>query len=80
LAQPVLADATPDPEVLQIAAVSGRVLVTRDVQTMPRHFKTFIAVNESPGLILIQSRRSIAEVIDGLLFAWVFWPAEEMRN
>jgi hypothetical protein len=34
----VLLDGTPDPEVLQIAADAGRVLVSMDVKTMPGHF------------------------------------------
>lgn len=35
-AQGVLPDATPDPEVLKIAADAGRVLVSNDVATMQR--------------------------------------------
>jgi len=70
----------PDPEVLRTAAEAGRVLVSRDVSTMPRHFAAFIATRESPGLILIPPRTTTGEAIEGLLFAWLSWTAQEMRN
>jgi hypothetical protein len=63
----VLPDSTPDPDVLQIAAEAGRVLVTRDITTMPDHFERFVAERESPGLLLIPSCRPIGAVIEGLL-------------
>ena len=76
----VIADGTPDPEVLRIAAEDGRVLVTRDVSTMPVHFERFIAENASPGLLLIPSGRFMREVIAALLFVWLDWPEEDLRN
>jgi len=51
----VIPDKTSDPEVLQIAAESGRVLVSWDVTTMPGHFRQFITENDSPGLLLVAS-------------------------
>ena len=40
----------PDPEVLALAAQEGRVLVTQDVRTMPRHFADFLQRGDhSPG-------------------------------
>src|SRR5438105_3319409 len=76
----VIPDGTPDTEVLQIAAEAGRVLVTRDVSTMPDHFERFVAERESPGILLIPSRRSIGAVIEGLLKVWLTWTAEDLRN
>jgi hypothetical protein len=76
----VIPDGTPDSEVLQIAAEAGRVLVTRDVSTMPDHFERFVAEHESPGILLIPSRRSIGAVIEGLLMAWLTWTPEDLRN
>src|SRR5207249_3683616 len=63
----VIPDGTADPDVLRIAAEAGRVLVSRDIGTMPRHFAQFIQQQESPGLLLIHSRRPIGSVIEGLL-------------
>lgn len=42
-----------DTEVLTRAADEGRMLVSHDVNTMPRHFTAFIKSRISPGVILI---------------------------
>lgn len=54
-----LPDGMSDLEVLQLAALNGRVLVTRDISTMPMHFEQFVLSQASPGVILIPSRRSL---------------------
>lgn len=41
-----------DQEVLSIAAREGRVLVTHDRKTMPKHFAEFIAKEASAGVIV----------------------------
>ena len=76
----VIPDSTSDPEVLRIAAEAGRVLVSRDVTTMPDHFAKFISESVSPGLLLIPRNRSIGEVIESLLLVWLTWPEESLRN
>jgi len=76
----VIPDGTGDLEVLQIAANDDRVLVSRDVTTMPDHFARFVSRQESPGMLLIYSRRSIGSAIEGLLMAWLTWEAEDLRN
>ena len=76
----VISDGTPDPEVLRIAAEDDRVLVSRDVTTMPGHFIRFLAEHDSPGLLLISSRRSIGEVIERLMIVWLNWTPEGFRN
>jgi hypothetical protein len=63
-------DGTPDPEVLRIAAEAGRVLVSKDISTMPGHFARFIADHDSPGLLLVPSEWSIG-AIEGVLIAWL---------
>src|SRR5665213_3448253 len=69
----VIPDGTPDPEVLQIAAEADRVLVSRDVTTMPGHFARYVTGHESPGLLLILSHRPIGAVIEALLIVWLNW-------
>jgi hypothetical protein len=76
----VIPEGATDPEVLRIAADAGRVLVSRDVTTMPGHFERFISENASPGLLLIPSSRQIGVVIEGLLLVWLQWPEEALRN
>jgi hypothetical protein len=73
-------DGTPDSAVLQIAAEDGRVLVSRDVTTMPDHFARFVVEHESPGMLLVPSSRSIGTVIEGLLLVWFTWTPEDLRN
>jgi hypothetical protein len=76
----VIAEGAPDSEVLQIAADDRRVPVSRDITTMPDHFARFIAQHESPGILLIPSRRSIGAVIEGLFAVWLTWTDEDLRN
>lgn len=47
----------PDPDVLRIAADSGRILVSHDRNTMPDHFGRFRQTRSSPGLIIISQDR-----------------------
>ena len=79
-AKGVIADATSDLEVLRLSAAAGRVLVSRDVRTMPGHLAEFLRSGQSPGLILIPSGTSISDAIEGLLVVWLAWSAEEMQN
>lgn len=76
----VIPDGTSDPEVLQIAAEAGRILVSRDVNTMPAHFTAFVSTRSCPGLLLIPARRSIREVIEGILVVWLTWPEDALRD
>jgi len=71
---------TLDPEVLRIAAEEGRVLVSGDVRTMSVHFQGFVGAHESPGVLLIPSSRSIGAAIEGLLFVWLNWTPDDLRN
>ena len=68
-----------DPEVLARTADEGRVLVTHDLQTMPRHFAAFITARQSAGLLLIPQSLPIAAAVDDLLLIWST-EAEEWIN
>jgi hypothetical protein len=74
----IIPDGMTDPEVLAVA--DDRVLVTKDIRTMPRHFADFIVNRDSPGIVLIPRGTPIALCIEGLFLAWLSWPAESMRN
>ena len=69
-----------DPEVLRIAAESGRILVSQDRRTMPAHFARFKAGNGSPGVILLREAIAISTAIDELFLIWVASEAEEWTN
>jgi hypothetical protein len=66
-----------DPEVLRIAADSGRILVSQDRRTMPAHFALFSAGARSPGVILLREAIPISTAIDELVLIWVASKAEE---
>ena len=69
-----------DPDVLQIAADSGRVLVTQDRRTMPRHFSRFIASRTSPGVIVVSKDVPIGIAVEELSLIWAASEAGEWRN
>ncbi len=69
-----------DPEVLALAASLGRVLVTHDVRSMPRHFGEFIASKMSPGVILVPTTIPIAQSIEELLLIWQLSESDEWIN
>lgn len=79
-AQGFIPDATPDSEVLRLAAAAGRVLVSRDVRTIPSHFAAFTASHRSPGVILIPPGTSVGDAIEKLLIAWLSWAAEDIED
>ncbi len=64
-----------DSEVLALAAQTGRVLVSHDVNTMPSHFRAFVgAGNETAGLMLIPQSLAVGAAIHEL---FVIWSASE---
>ena len=56
-----------DPDVLAVAARAGRVLLTHDVRTMPRHFAAFIDEHTSTGVVLIPQSLPRRQVVEDLL-------------
>jgi predicted nuclease of predicted toxin-antitoxin system len=66
-----------DPEVLQIAAKSGRILVSQDRPTMPSHFARFKATAPCPGVVLLREAISIAVAIEEPVLIWSASEAEE---
>jgi hypothetical protein len=70
----------PDPKVLERVAEEGRILVTHDLQTMPRHFEAFITTHQSAGLLLVPQSLPIVVAVDDLLLSWSTMDAEEWIN
>jgi hypothetical protein len=66
-----------DPDVLRIAAESGRILVSRDRKTMPSHFARFLEQRSSPGVIIVSQDLDIGAAIEDLLLIWAATDAEE---
>jgi hypothetical protein len=59
-----------DQDVLAVAARDGRILITHDQATMPRHFVDFLRSRHSPGLIVVPQYVSLREVADDLILIW----------
>lgn len=66
-----------DAEVLALAARDGRVLVSHDQTTMPRHFGEFIRSDRSPGLIIVPQHLAVREVVEDLILIWTVTRPEE---
>ena len=69
-----------DPDVMRIAAESGRILVSQDRRTMPGHFARYAAVKSSPGIILLREATPILVAVEELLLIWTASEAEEWIN
>ena len=69
-----------DPAVLAVAAREGRVLLTHDVRTMPRHFAAFLREQTSAGVLVVPQSLPRRRVIEGLLLVWDAMDADEWIN
>ena len=69
-----------DPEVLRVAADSGRILLSHDQKTMPRHFTEFLRDRSSPGLIIVPQGVPVGVAIDELLVIGEASTVEEWVN
>jgi hypothetical protein len=69
-----------DPEVLATAAREGRILVSHDCRTMPRHFANFIAAGTSPGVLLVPQHLPMSVAVEEIVLIWSAADAEEFIN
>ena len=60
--------------------MDGRVLVTHDRKTMPRHFAEFIAREESAGLLVIPQSLAVATAVEELILIWSATDSGEWLN
>jgi hypothetical protein len=79
-AQGFIPEGMPDRQVLALAAEQGRVLVSHDFKTMPRHFHAFIREGSSPGLILIPQGLPIGAAIEELQLVWECYEGSDFQN
>lgn len=73
-------EALSDIEVLRIAAMQARVLVSQDRRTMPQEFELFVRETASPGVILLRGGVSIRSAIEELALIWHASEAEGWVN
>jgi len=80
LPQEMIPERMKDADVLDVAYLSGRIVVSHDVTTMPRCFDQRVANRASAGLIVVAERLPIRDVIEDLLLIWHVTEAKEWRN
>jgi hypothetical protein len=68
------------PRRLALAARDGRVRLTHDQTTMPRHVAAFIATATRPGVLMIPPRLPLATAVEDGLLRWSTMEAAEWRN
>ncbi|NMG22859.1 DUF5615 family PIN-like protein [Brasilonema bromeliae] len=69
-----------DKEVLAIAALQEKILVTHDRKTMPVEFAEFIMSQTSSGVLIISQNMPISDAIEALILIWEASTAEEWIN
>jgi hypothetical protein len=69
-----------DAQVLAVAAQEGRLLLSHDHHTMPRHFGDFITTQASPGVIILPQRMLISVAVEWIMTIWIASEAEEWIN
>lgn len=80
-AQAARLDGVPDPDVLGFAADEGRILVSHDFQTMPKHFRRFTQHRRSsPGVLLVRQDLPASEAVETLVPIWEASEAVEWAN
>ena len=57
-------------EVLHLAADMGRILVTQDQRTTPKHFEDFMPLRNSLGVLIVSQESNIEPTIDELILIW----------
>lgn len=80
LPQAMIPERMKDPDVLDLAHLSGRIVVSHDVTTMPHWFRECVVERSCAGLIVIPERVPIRDAIEDLLVIWHATEAEEWMN
>jgi predicted nuclease of predicted toxin-antitoxin system len=69
-----------DKLVLAIAAREGRILVTHDRKTMPKHFAEFLATEASAGVIVVPQKLAVNVAVEDLILIWGASESNEWIN
>lgn len=80
LPQEMIPERMKDPDILDLAYLSSRIIVSHDVTTMPRWFDQCVEERSCAGLILVPDTVPVRDAIEDLLLIWHLTEAEEWRN
>lgn len=71
-------DGIPDPEVLRLAMIQGRILISHDENSMPGHFNDFVrGGSSSPGVLIAPQGAPVGRVIESILLVWIASEADQ---
>lgn len=74
----------PDPELLAEAQALDRILLTHDINTMPKHFADFLSHlsddQHSPGVMLVPQDLPVGVAVQALYEPWACSGHEERRD
>lgn len=73
-------DGLDDRQVLELAAQSGRLLVSHDRRTLPQYFAEFMVSQTSAGVLIVSQNLGIGTAIEALLQIWEISDAEDWTN
>ena len=78
--QDVGLDHTPDPLILEWAAMQGRILITEDVNTMVGFAWDRVRTGQPmPGVLAVRENTGIGQAIDDILLVATCYTADEMK-
>ena len=69
-----------DSEVLALASEQGRILVTHDRKTMPRHFADFITCSRGAGVVIVPQTLPVSRAAGDLLLIAAATDPDEWIN
>jgi hypothetical protein len=70
-----------DPDVLEIAASRGRILITHDRRTMLYHFRNRLEDGKSsPGVFLVSQFAPLGSVVEALVMVWAASDSTEWHD
>jgi hypothetical protein len=70
-----------DPEILELAAASNRVLVSHDRRTMLNHFRNRLTAGKaSPGLLIVSQAAAIGPAVESIIILWSAADPAELRD
>jgi hypothetical protein len=71
-------DGVSDSDVLRLSMTQGRILISHDENSMPRHFADLLAGgNHSPGVLMVPQGVPVGAAIESILLIWTASEADE---
>lgn len=74
-------DGLSDPEVLELAAAEGRVLISHDRRTLLKHFRNHLAAGKtSSGLLVVSQGAPVGVVAEAIVILWAAAKSKDLNK